>query len=297
MMGEKSKVTITTFSDPMMGLSYECEPIFRKLETHFPDAISYEYVMSGLVRNVYDFVDPADLPKGKDIAIKNYNVRLAEIYESEEPIMGMPINMTDFHLFSVENTSSIPLNLAYKAVELADAGKAGRFLYNLRYATIVDSRPTTHREEILDVVRKTGIREDVFCRYFDGGAAQTALEGDWAFMQEMGIHSLPSYLVEYHEKKLLIQSLIGYSAFVSILNELTEGKLKPQRVTSSLEQLDKLLNKHPLISPIEIREAFDLSDLEEVRSLVQPLLDAGTARIREVHHGWFIEKMNVEGEV
>ena len=42
-----------TFTDPMMGLSYECEPIFRKLETHFPGRIEFIYVMSGLVRNVY----------------------------------------------------------------------------------------------------------------------------------------------------------------------------------------------------------------------------------------------------
>lgn len=54
-------VTITTFTDPMMGLSYECEPIFRKLETHFENHIEFKYVMSGLVRDVYHFVDKRDL--------------------------------------------------------------------------------------------------------------------------------------------------------------------------------------------------------------------------------------------
>ena len=84
--------------------------------------------MSGLVRSVYDVVDPNDLPKVNEVAIRNYNVRLAKIYESEESIMGMPINMTNFHLFSPEHTSSIPLNLAYKAAQLADKEKADLFL-------------------------------------------------------------------------------------------------------------------------------------------------------------------------
>ena len=25
-----NKITLTTFTDPMMGLSYECEPVMRK---------------------------------------------------------------------------------------------------------------------------------------------------------------------------------------------------------------------------------------------------------------------------
>ena len=83
------------------------------------------------------------MKRGKSFAIRNYNARLAEIYESEEALGGLPINMTGFELFSVNETSSAPLNIAYKAAQIVDAHKADRFLYNLRYATIVDCRPTT----------------------------------------------------------------------------------------------------------------------------------------------------------
>ena len=44
-----NKITITTFTDPMMGLSWEYEPTFRKLETHFPGVIDFRYIMSVLV--------------------------------------------------------------------------------------------------------------------------------------------------------------------------------------------------------------------------------------------------------
>lgn len=287
----KEKITLMTFTDPMMGLSYECEPIFRKLETHFAGRIEFRYVMSGLVRNVYDFVDPSDMPQGKDVAIRNYNARLAKIYESEEGIMGMPINMTNFHLFSTEHTSSMPLNLAYKAAQLADTEKANQFLYNLRYATIVDTRPTTHRNEILEVVRKTGMDEEKFCLHFDGKTSQKVLEQDLALGRELGIHALPAYLIQYGERNLLIQSLLGYAAFVSVFAELTDGKLKPQPVYPTGGKLQEFLDRHPLISPFEIREAFDLSDTEEARKVIQPFVLTGQVRIREVFHGWFVEKL------
>lgn len=282
------KIKLTTFTDPMMGLSYECEPIFRKLETHFADRIEFHYVMSGLVRNVYDFVHPDDLSKGKDIAIRNYNARLAKIYEHEESIMGMPINMTDFHLFSPTHTTSLPLNLAYKAAQLTNAEKANQFLYNLRYATIVETRPTTQREEILAVVQQTGMDVEVFCQHFDGETARTALQQDLDFGHKLGIHSLPAYLLEYGEKKMLIQSLIGYDAFVSMIAELTCGMVKPQPVVLSPKNLEILLDKHPLISPIELREAFDLISLEEVINIIHPLVSTNKMVIREVPHGWFI---------
>ena len=287
----EEKIMLTTFTDPMMGLSYECEPIFRKLETHFAGKIEFRYVMSGLVRNVYDFVDPDDMPQGKDVAIRKYNARLAKIYESEESILGMPINMTNFQLFSTKHTSSMPLNLAYKAAQLADEEKANQFLYNLRYATIVDTRPTTHRDEIFEVVRQTGLDEEKFCLHFDGGAAQKALEQDLSLGEKLEIHSLPSYLVQYGERKLLIQSLIGYGAFVSVFEELSNGKMKPQPVRQTEKYLREFLDRHPLISSIEIREAFDLSDTEEVRNIIQPFILAGKVKIREVHHVWFVEKL------
>ncbi len=55
------KIILTTFTDPMMGLSYEQEPVYEKLKEHFGDCLSLKYVMSGLVRDVSDFMLPEEL--------------------------------------------------------------------------------------------------------------------------------------------------------------------------------------------------------------------------------------------
>ena len=292
MSSEKHPVILTTFTDPMMGLSYECEPIFRKLETHFPEAITFRYVMSLLVRDVYELVDPQDLPLGRETAVQRYNRRLSKIYESEESISGMPICMNDFRLFSTENTSSLPLNLAYQAARLSAPELADLFLYNLRYATIVECRPTTRTEELLAVAEKTGLPIPTFLKFYQDGSAQAALEQDLAMGRTLGIRTLPAYLVQYRDNTVLIRSLIGYNAFVSVIDQLTGGEIESQDVAPSPSALRRLLVAHPLISPIEVREALDLHSTEEVRELLQPLLDAGEAEIRTVEHGWFIRRVS-----
>lgn len=44
------QITVELFTDPMMGLSYESEPVYRKIETHFGDRLRFRYRMGWLVR-------------------------------------------------------------------------------------------------------------------------------------------------------------------------------------------------------------------------------------------------------
>ena len=54
------KLMITTFTDSMMGLTYECEPINDKPKARWPQ-IKFRWVMSVLVRDVSDFMLPNNL--------------------------------------------------------------------------------------------------------------------------------------------------------------------------------------------------------------------------------------------
>lgn len=275
------KVFITTFTDPMMGLSWEYEPDFRKLETHFPGTIEFRYMMAVLVPDVYRLVDPHDLPLGNDVAIRNYNARLADIYRSEEAISGMPINMAGFHLFSTDCTSSRPLNIAYKAALLTDREKAGAFLYRLRYATVVECKQTTRLEEILRVADKIGMDTEAFLRCYNDGTAENALNHDLRLGHDLGIRTLPAYLLQYGDKRVLVKILIDYDAFVSVIREMTNDRVHPQDVQPSLEVVRRLLRRHPLISLIEIREALALQNMDEALKWISPLIENGEASLRD----------------
>ena len=123
------KIILTTFTDPMMGLSYEQEPVYEKLAAHYGGQLEFRYVMAGLVRDVSDFMLPLELSLPAAEGIRQYNKRLAGIYKDEEPIGGLPINMEGFHLFDENHRSSYPLCIAYKAAQLAAPQKADACLF------------------------------------------------------------------------------------------------------------------------------------------------------------------------
>lgn len=213
------KIILTAFTDPMMGLSYESEPIMERLKAEYGEQIEFRYVMSLLVRDVSDFMTPVERAMEPEAGIRRYCERLARIYKDEESIGGLPINMEGFCLFDAEHRSSKPLNLAYKAAQLADPEKADRFLTALRHATVIDCRPTTHDDEIMKVVRQTGIDEESFIRHVQDGSAGTALEEDLAYTRRLGIRSLPAYLIQHGDKALLMQSF-DYSDLVKVISEV-----------------------------------------------------------------------------
>lgn len=281
-------VTLTTFTDPMMGLSYEMEPVYRKLETHFGSSIEFRYRMGLLVPDVMNLVNPCDIRLGKDAAIKRYNARLAQTYLDEEGLGGLPIVMDGFQLFSSENRSTLPLDLAYEAVLAMTPERADEFLYALRFATIAETRPTTRKEEILRVASKVGLDVRELSDRMEGDEALQALTADLALAQRLGIHALPTILVTYGDKNYLANGLLGYDDLCAALSKITKGKLLPHLVEQTTGALGELLWRHPLISAPEIREALDLPSNEAAHRLAGVLVSAGEAQFVPVKHSWFL---------
>ena len=211
------RIIFTTFTDPMMGLTYEMEPIYARLKQEYVDQIEFRWVMSLLVRDVSDFMTPHELAMEPEAGIHAYNARLAQIYKSEEAIGGLPINMEGFCLFDEEHRTSKPLNLAYKAAQLADLEKADDFLLNLRHATVVDCRPTTHFDVILDIVHATNIDEKTFQQYFKDSSAEYALQQDLDYTARLNIHSLPTCLIESNGKSIQVQTF-SYEDIMNVVS-------------------------------------------------------------------------------
>ena len=68
------KIVITQFSDPMMGLSWECEPAIRQIEEELGDAVEIRDCMGVLVRDVVDFMTPEGWALPAAEGIERYSV-------------------------------------------------------------------------------------------------------------------------------------------------------------------------------------------------------------------------------
>lgn len=282
------KITILHFTDPMMGLSYEMEPIFRKLETHFGEKIIFTNVMSVLVKNVLDFVNPADLSVSMNFALEKYLVKLAKIYESEEKISGMPILMKKCKIFSEKNLSSLPLNLAYKTSLIVDKEKAENFLYNLRFATVVENRITTNFEEILKIAAESKIDAEKFKKVYENDS-EKALEVDLKFCEKLFIRTLPTFLIEYDGEGKIFQGILSYENFVEIIAEITQKKILPEKFEATEENLKKLLQRHQKISSLEIKFAFDFEKIEDAEKFIFSYAEKNFLRVQKVKNIYFVE--------
>ena len=152
--------------------------------------------------------------------IRLYNQRLAQIYKGEEAIGGLPINMDGFHLFDADHRSSYPLCIAYKAAELCCPEKALAFLLKLRRATIVETRQTTRTDELIAVAADAGLDPEQFRIFFEDGRAAEAFQKDLELTQSLGIHQLPTVLIEGGEKSLLVSGMASYDTFISLIDNL-----------------------------------------------------------------------------
>ncbi len=214
------KIILTTFTDPMMGLSYECEPVYDFLKTRYDGRIVFRYVMAGLVRDVSDFMTPEEIAMPEEQGLAAYNRRLADIYLSEEPIGGLPMNMEGFHLFDAAHRSSWPLDIAFKAVQLCEPDKAEAFLLRLRRATILEGRQTTRKNELIRVAQESGINAACFRLHFEDGSAEAAFLEDRRLACSLGIRSLPACLIQHGRDSVMVSGMIGAGGFVSAIGGL-----------------------------------------------------------------------------
>ena len=212
------RITMTVFTDPMMGLSYESEPIIEHLQRQYGDKFSLRYVMSVLVRDVSDFMTPEERAMGPEEGVSRYCERLAKIYKSEESVGGLPVNMEGFRLFDTRHRTSKPLCLAYKAAQLAAPDRADDFLTALKHATVLECRPTTHFDEILNVACRVGIDEGAFTECYRG-KAESALAADLALARRLGVYSLPSYLICRCDRAVIMRSF-DYRDFENAIEKL-----------------------------------------------------------------------------
>ena len=83
-MKRQNEIVLTLFSDPMMGLAYECEPTLDRLVERYGNRIVLEHAMVVLehamvvlVRDVSDFMTAEECSLAPHEGLARYNERLA----------------------------------------------------------------------------------------------------------------------------------------------------------------------------------------------------------------------------
>jgi len=282
------RIIITNFTDPVCVWCWGTEPVFRALETHYPDQVEFRYIMGGLLDNIDNFADPRN---GITAGSEGSNAQIMSHWLEAAHRHGMPINPEGFHLFSKEYPSTYPQNIAYKAAQITDTDKADAFLRRMREATETEAKVTSNQDVQIELAIEVGIDIAEFIKAIRSGEAEKRFKGDQAITQSTGVRGFPSFLVKTSEgRQVLVRGYKTFAEFQEIISYLTEDSLKAIKVTPSLEALTELMDKHPKLAQEEIRQAFDFSTKEEADEWIQPFIKDGSIIKEEVGTSYFIRK-------
>ncbi|NLJ89663.1 MAG: DsbA family protein [Clostridiales bacterium] len=279
-------IIITNFTDPICVWCWATEPVFRALETHFPNQIEFRYISGGLVRDIDDFSDPLnDIKGGSDAA----NEEIISHWLESADRHGMPIKPDGFHLFSKEYPSTYPQNIAYKAAQMVAPDKADSYLRRIREATFTEAKVTSRLDVQVDLAKELGIDTDKFLEAINSGQATKKFNADLAITASTGVDVFPTFLVKTAQaRQVLVRSFNTFEDFVEIISYLTDGALKPIELVASYEALADLMTKHPRLALEEVRQAFDFSTRDEADKWLNQFVDEGRLIKEEAGTSYFV---------
>lgn len=281
---ETKALEIIEFTDPVCTWCWGSEPVLRTLETRFGDQMKISYIMGGLVKDITAYYDSYN-DIGGDPERSNINIAKHWVDASERH--GMPVKVEGFKLFSKEQPSTYPQNIAYKAAQMQDEVKANRFLRRIREASAAEAQQTNLTEVLVELASEAGLDISRFLEDFTNGTAQKAFEEDLYTTGQYRANGFPSFLIKYGEKSTLLRGYQNYSNFKAVINHLSNGEIKENQIVSGVDAVFDFIHKYGSVAPAEIKMALNLS-ADEADHHIDALTENGQVTKREAGNGYFL---------
>ena len=286
---EAKVIEIIQFTDPVCTWCWGSEPVVRTLETRYGTQVKTSYIMGGLVKDIFSFYDSFNDIGGNPVR-SNKNIAMHWLEASERH--GMPVEVEGFKLFSKENPSTYPQNIAYKAAQMQDEEKANRFLRRMREASTAEAKVTSTTEVLVELASEVGLDISQFLDEYTNGKAKAAFEEDLYTMAQHGTRGFPTFLIKFGGKSMLLRGYRRYGDFKTIICNLSNGEISELPINPNEEAVMKFISTYGSAAPIEVKMAFDLSDaaFEEIENI---LLDKQQIVKRKAGNEYFlIPKVN-----
>lgn len=281
---ETKVLEIIEFTDPVCTWCWGSEPVLRTLEIRFGSQLKISYIMGGLVKDITSFYDNYnDIGGDPDRSNKN----IAKHWVDASNRHGMPVKIDGFKLFSKEQPSTYPQNIAYKAAQMQDGTKANRFLRRIREASAAEAQQTNLTEVLVKLASEVGLDISRFLDDFTNGKAKAAFEEDLYATAQFEAHGFPSFLIKYGDKSTLLRGYQNYANFKAIISHLSNGEIKGIEIESDEDAVLDFITKYISVAPAEIKMAFDLSE-PEFEKIQDSLLEKQFITKKEVGNGYFL---------
>lgn len=286
-MKQTNLLEIIEFTDPVCTWCWASEPVLRALKARYSDQLDVSFIMGGLVKDIRDFED-IDHAIGGDPEASNKQI--AEHWKEASKQHGMPVATDTLKLFSAEYPSSYPLNIAYKAAEFEDQDLADRYLRRLREATAVEAKQTNKDEVLLALAKEVGLNTEKLLTHYIDGTAEAAFEMDLATTKAYKVTLLPTFIVRYKGKEMVMVNHQSIEDFEKAIQKLCNNEITPRVPTASSETILQFIKSYGRVVPLEIMMAFDLSEAETMKT-VYSLEQEKLVTLQKAGNGMFIDAL------
>lgn len=286
-MQKKNNLEILEFTDPVCTWCWGSEPVLRALKTRYGEQLDITFIMSGLVKDIRSFEDITHAIGGEPT---DANMQIGRHWLEASQQHGMPVTTNALSLFSEENPSSYPQNIAYKAAQFESQELADRFLRRIREATAVEAKQTNRDEVLLSLAKEVGLDTKKLLKHYTDGTALEAFEKDLATTKANEVQLLPSYIVRYEGNVIVLENYQSVEDFEKAITLLCPHTITANIPEGSAENVLQFIQSYRRVVPIEIMMAFDL-DEQETMILARVLEQKNLVSLHSAGNGIFIDTL------
>lgn len=288
-MDVKETIEIIEFTDPACTWCWGSEPILRKLEFLYKENIEINFIMGGLVEDMRNFRDPRNGIGGD---LSKVNKEIAKHWLKAASRHHMPVDAINFSLFDEENTSTYPMNIAYKAAQFQDKKLAKTFLRRMREAIASEGKRANRIEVLIELAQDSGLNVSKFLENFKDGTAVKEFEKDLYTTRLYKASGFPTFLIKSSTgKEVLLKGFQSYETFKEVISQITDGNVIENKFEINEQVIADFVNKFGRVAPVELEVTFDLNKVE-VEGYIEILKSKNLINIEEAGNGYFISIKN-----
>ena len=279
------KIKIIQYTDPLCTWCFGMEPTMRKIEYLLGDKVEFIYILGMLIGDVQDIVGRDE---NAEVRFAQFKTELHKGLEKAAQRTGVPIDTHCMDNAEMHDITSVPMNLAYKAMHIQNREAADKFLRRMREARYNEGRTLVQVDDLAKLAAEFPIDIDRFKKDITNGTAEELYSADLITSSQHQVRTYPTFNVSYGKAEKSATGYCEFAFFKSAIEELTNGEVVIETPEYSLEAAAKFVTTYERVMAREIQVLFDLTD-EQLEECVDGLLKTGTFEKEERGTSYYVK--------
>jgi len=269
---------VTWYTDPHNVWCWGFEPMMRRLEVVYPDAVEVEIRMGGLFE---DFTPVRE--QWARMSGGRWTESVRAFFDAVAAHHRMPM-AADLMLAAADDfTSTWPACIAAKAAELQGPEKGRRYLRALREAWCLDGRGIHRTSVQTDVARETGLDVDSFANALEDGRAEVAFREDRQVCERLGVTGFPTFEIQRGDASARINGWQPWEVFEDVMRQVAPGLVAKTLSPTEASVVD-LMRRYARCATREIAAILGVPD-DDAEIFLEELEGTGQIERKVVGHG------------